>query len=128
MLCLAIAASLAVPVSAQDKTPYREHSGVLPDGTTWLIRVPENWNGRLLRDLDFASFIHVPGYAPRYDDLLARGYAFAGTARHPMNFLQYDPQREILNLQTVQDTFTQLESEPDMVMQYGCSGGGLDSL
>lgn len=128
MLCLAIAASLAVPVSAQDKTPYREHSGVLPDGTTWLIRVPENWNGRLLRDLDFASFIHVPGYAPRYDDLLARGYAFAGLARHPLRLWQYDPQREILNLQTVQDTFTRLEREPDMVMQYGCSGGGLDSL
>tara|TARA_R110000782_G_C14818697_1_gene413606 strand:+ start:11447 stop:12835 length:1389 start_codon:yes stop_codon:yes gene_type:complete len=128
MLCLALAASLAAPVSAQDKTPFREHSGVLPDGTSWLIRVPENWNGRLLRDLDFASFIHDPGYAPRYEDLLARGYAFAGLARHPLRFWQYDPQREILNLQTVQDTFTQLESEPDMVMQYGCSGGGLDSL
>lgn len=128
MLCLALAASLAAPVSAQDKTPFREHSGVLPDGTSWLIRVPENWNGRLLRDLDFAGWNHVPGFAPRYDDLLARGYAFAGTARHPMGFSQYDPQREILNLQTVQDIFTQLESEPDMVMQYGCSGGGLDSL
>ena len=117
MLCLAIAASLAAPVSAQDKIPFREHS-----------RVPDNWNGRLLRDLDFASFIHVPGYAPRYDDLLARGYAFAGLARHPLRLWQYDPQREILNLQTVQDTFAQLEREPDMVMQYGCSGGGLDSL
>jgi hypothetical protein len=128
MLCLALAASLAAPVSAQDKTPFREHSGVLPDGTSWLIRVPENWNGRLLRDLDFASFIHVPGFAPRYEDLLARGYAFAGLARHPLRLWQYDPQREILNLQTVQDTFTQLEREPDMVMQYGCSGAGLDSL
>jgi len=127
-LCLALVAGLAAPAMAQDKTSFREHSGVLPDGTSWLIRVPANWNGRLLRDLDFASFIHVPGYAPRYDDLLARGYAFAGLARHPLRLWQYDPQREILNLETVQDTFTKLEREPDMVLQYGCSGGGLDSL
>ncbi len=127
-ICLALMTGLAAPAVAQEQTPFKEHRGVLPDGTAWLIRVPENWNGRLLRDLDFASFINIPGYAPRYEDLLSRGYAFAGLARHPLRLWQYDPQREIRNLETVQDRFTELEREPDMVLQYGCSGGGLDSL
>ncbi|WP_245759310.1 hypothetical protein [Tranquillimonas alkanivorans] len=100
----------------------------MPDGTSWLIRVPENWNGILLRDLDFASFINVDSYAPRYDDLMDRGYAFAGLARHPLRLWQYDPQQEIKNLEQVQEIFLERLGEPELILQYGCSGGGLDSL
>lgn len=129
---MALAVTLTIGAAShadtQGQTAFTEHSGTLPDGTAWLIRVPENWNGRLLRDLDFASFINVPSYAPRYDDLLARGYAFAGLARHPLRLWQYDPQREIMNLESVQDIFVERERKPDMVLQYGCSGAGLDSL
>ena len=128
VLCLALTAGFAPLASAQEQPAFNEHAGTLPDGTAWLIRVPENWNGRLLRDLDFASNVSVASAVQRYDDLLGRGYAFAGLARHPLRLWQYDPQREILNLQAVQDIFTDLERAPDMVLQYGCSGGGLDSL
>ena len=34
---------------------YREHAGVLPDGTRYMMRSPSNWNGTLIRDLDYAS-------------------------------------------------------------------------
>ncbi|WP_246057837.1 hypothetical protein [Arenibacterium halophilum] len=127
-LVFALAAGVGSQVPAQDQNGFKEHSGTLADGTSWLIRVPDNWNGRLLRDLDFASFINVPSYAPRYKDLMERGYAFAGLARHPLRLWQYDPQREIRNLEQVQDKFVELERQPDIVLQYGCSGGGLDSL
>ena len=119
---------VAPKVQAQDLAKFEEYSGKLPDGTDWLIRIPENWNGTLLRDLDFVSFINVERYAPRYKDLLARGYAFAGLARHPLRLWQYDPQREIRNLERVQDIFFKRKRQPDRVLQYGCSGGGLVSL
>lgn len=127
---LILAAMCVAPLAAhaEDQVRFKEHEGTLPDGTSWLIRVPDGWNGTLLRDLDFASFINVESYAPRYDDLLRRGYAFAGLARHPMRLWQYDPQREIRNLERVQEIFSQRERAPDRVLQYGCSGGGLDSL
>lgn len=97
-----------------------EHAGTLPDGTDWLIKVPENWNGVLVRDLDFAA-----GNEPaRFQDLLERGYALGGLARHALRRWQYDPQREIYNLEAVQTIFEE-QYDPKWVIQFGCSGGGL---
>jgi hypothetical protein len=124
-LSLFVAALVITPLVAQAEEwpPFREHVGVLPDGTAWLIRTPENWNGTLLRDLDFSTGV-AGNVAGRYQDLLRRGYAFAGLARHPLRLWQYDPQREIENLQQVQTIFSNEERVPDRVLQYGCSGGG----
>ena len=63
---------------------YSERKGHLPDGTGYLIRTPGDWNGVLVRDLDFASGADDPDRADRFKDMLARGYAVAGTARHPL--------------------------------------------
>lgn len=115
---------LLLLAAAQAQATQVEHEGSLPDGTAWLIRVPENWNGVLLRDLDFAS--NAGG--DRYTALMDRGYAFAGLARHPLRLWQYDPQREIQNLQRVQKIFANRVRKPDRVLQYGCSGGGFDGL
>lgn len=101
-----------------------EQRGELPDGTGYLIRVPKNWNGVLVRDLDFASGAADPTRVDRFEDMLARGYAVAGTARHRLRQWQYDPLREIKNLDLVADLFERRWGKPRRILQYGCSGGG----
>lgn len=104
--------------------PFVERRGHLPDGTGYLIRVPAGWNGLLVRDLDFAQWIDEPERAGRYHDLLARGCAIAGTARHPLRLWQYDPVREIGNLERIVDLFEREWGRPRLLLQFGCSGGG----
>ena len=99
---------------------FTEEQSTLPDGTFYRMRVPEDWNGTLIRDLD---------YAGRPDNpigiyLLEQGYAIAGTRRHALRAFQYDPAREIANLDLVLDLFEDRWRRPDRVIQYGCSGGG----
>lgn len=103
---------------------YSERKGHLPDGTGYLIRTPGDWNGVLVRDLDFASGADDPDRADRFKDMLARGYAVAGTARHPLRQWQYDPVREVGNLDRVLDMVDAEFDTPRRVIQYGCSGGG----
>ena len=99
---------------------YEEEHGTLPDGTVFRMRVPANWNGTLLRDLDYA------GRADNavYSYLLSQGYALSGTQRHELRAFRYDPAREIANLDEVLDRFEDRWRVPDRVIQYGCSGGG----
>src|SRR5262245_50281611 len=40
-----------------------EEGGELPDGTQYLMKVPANWNGTLIRDLDYASGANAPRWA-----------------------------------------------------------------
>lgn len=101
-----------------------EEGGELPDGTQYLMKVPANWNGTLIRDLDYASGAN----APRWGALFANGYALAGTGRHRLRLYQYDPQREIANLNLVLDMFDTRFGRPKRVIQYGCSGGGAIGL
>ena len=103
---------------------WTEQRGELPDGTGYLIRVPENWNEVLVRDLDFATGVEDPTRADRFKDMLARGYAVAGTARHRLRQWQYDPIREIRNLDLLFDLFERRWRKPRRALQYGCSGGG----
>ena len=107
-----------------DWPDLRESRGHLPDGTEYLIRVPTDWNGILLRDLDFASGVENPERIWRYQDLVARGFAFAGTARHRLRQWQYDPRREIENLDRLLGIFREDYGVSRHVLQYGCSGGG----
>ena len=103
---------------------FREETGQLPDGTEYVIRVPENWNGVLIRDLDFASGLINPERVGRFRDMAARGYAIAGTARHRLRQWQYDPAREIANHDYLLNLFEGTYDAPKRVIQYGCSGGG----
>jgi dienelactone hydrolase len=107
---------------------YKEERGTLPDGTSYIIRVPNNWNGVLIRDLDIASSLGI-SWTPESptnpkDAILNRGYALAGTARHVMRMYQYDPRREISNLDLVLDKVDANFGKPKRVIQMGCSGGG----
>ena len=117
-IVLGALASLAAGAVAQ--STVTEDGGTLPDGTVFLIRVPPNWNKTLIRDLDYVSGASTP----RYEELLARGYAVSGTLRHRMRIYQYDPVREIANLDLVLDRFEARFGKPSRVIQFGCSGGG----
>jgi pimeloyl-ACP methyl ester carboxylesterase len=109
-------------IAAQNKAG--EERGELPDGTQYSMKVPANWNGTLLRDLDYASGAD----APRWAALFERGYALSGTGRHRLRLYQYDPRREIANLDLVLAMFDARFGRPQRVIQYGCSGGGAVGL
>jgi hypothetical protein len=119
----------ATSAAAQSTAPaaqgaYKEERGTLPDGTEYLIRVPNNWNRTAIRDLDFVSNAASADSNARYEDMLRRGYAVAGTMRHRLRMFQYDPRREIANLDLVLDRLEAKFGKPGRVIQYGCSGGG----
>lgn len=106
------------------RSPDVEERGDLPDGTPYRISVPAGWNGVVIRDLDYVSRSENPATAPLFQDMLRRGYAVAGTMRHRLRMYQYDPVREIANLDRVLDRLTERCGRPGRVIQYGCSGGG----
>lgn len=120
--CLTMLSTAPQWTAAQGQ--LREEKGTLPDGTRYIMRVPANWNGTLIRDLDYASRPDNP--LGQY--LIGRGFAMAGTARHTLRPFQYDPAREIANLNIVLDQFQARFRKPTRVIQYGCSGGGHVSL
>jgi hypothetical protein len=111
---------IALPDQAAAQPRFTEEGGTLPDGTVYLMRVPVNWNKTLIRDLDYASGAD----RPRYQSLLEKGYALSGTRRHQLRIFQYDPAREIANLDSVLDRFEARFGKPARVIQFGCSGGG----
>ena len=112
--------AVSVGVAAQEVT-YEEEGGTFGDGTRYLMRVPSNWNGVLLRDLDYVTSAN----RERYLAFLERGYAVSGTARHERRWVGgYDPAREIERIEMVHDVFVERFREPEWVIQYGCSGGG----
>lgn len=119
-MVMAFALAAIARGEAAQQSAFTEESGTLPDGTIYLMRVPPNWNRVLIRDLDYASGANHP----RAAYLLERGYALAGTRRHRLRIFQYDPAREIANLDRVLDRFEARFGKPARVIQYGCSGGG----
>ena len=122
--CLLAAVLTFLPTLAVAQATVAEADGQLPDGTVYLMRVPSDWNGTLIRDLDYASGFNNSRWAA----LLDAGYALAGTGRHRLRLYQYDPVREIENLDRVLARFNERFGRPERVIQYGCSGGGAVGL
>ena len=127
-LIITVAAAATVPETATAQARYSEDGGTLPDGTEYLIRVPENWNGVLIRDLDFALRANDLESWRSYSQLIEKGYAVAGTRRHRLRAIIWDPLREIANLDRVQDIVEARFRVPDRVIQMGSSGGGFVGL
>ncbi len=118
---------ISLPVTSVAQNSFTDESGILDDGTPYQLVVPANWNRVLLRDLDVASEANEwtgMDKEARYRYLLNQGYAFAGTGRPRLRKFQYDPAREIANLNTTLDIFEARYGKPDRVIEYGCSGGG----
>ena len=125
-LLLAVMAPLvpmmAAPAELAAQANFKQEAGTLPDGTSYRMRVPPNWNRVLISDLDFANARAADNERNMY--LLERGYAVSGTARHPRRQYEYDPAREISRLIQVLDLFEARFGKPMRVIQYGHSGGG----
>ena len=117
-----------IPGKAVAQATFTEEGGTLPDGTSYLMRVPPNWIGTVIRDLDYASRAQSGDRWRNYSYLLERGYAMIGTGRHPLRAIRHDPAVEIANLDTVLNMFDRRFRAPDRVIQFGCSGGGAVTL
>ena len=89
-------------------------------GTLYRIRVPKNWNGILLSDLDY----YKSADSQRNVKLLEMGYALSGTKRRPGRMKAYDPAHEIHDIISVLDIFEANFGKPSKTIQLGCSGGG----
>ncbi|WP_282134023.1 alpha/beta hydrolase [Seonamhaeicola maritimus] len=102
----------SVFVELADSIPIR--------GTLYRIRVPKNWNGFLISDLDY----YKSADSHRNVKLLEMGYALSGTKRRADRMLAYDPAHEIHDLISVLDIFEANFGKPRRTIQLGCSGGG----
>lgn len=110
--------------TAGDAPAYKEFSGTFPDGTPWLIRVPNDWNGTLINDLDYLP----KSTKPLGEYFLSKGFAAAGTGRHPKRRYIFDPAQQSRNLIAVLDKFEELVGKPKTTIQWGTSSGGNDAL
>lgn len=93
---------------------------LLADGTSYGIRVPQNWNGVVINDLDYVGARN--GARSLY--WLGRGYAVSGIQRHPNRRYQLDPAGEVQNLLTVLDILESQFGKPKRVIAWGTSAGG----
>src|SRR5215470_13835548 len=109
----------------------RTYSGNLSDGATYLIEVPQNWNGTLLLYTQGYSFTPVPavdtadaGTIPgdpllRFY-LLTHGYALAGSSASA-GWRVHETLSEQIE---VLDTFNTLIGQPSRTIAWGHSLGG----
>lgn len=128
-LVLAILMTLLAP--APPALADEEFSGSLPNGTQWIAVVPDDWNGTLLLHGHgyLPSFVPFPNPAPTIAsipaaaDLLDLGYAVAASSYADKGWaLPTAPQDQLDSLQAAIDA---IGTEPDTVLAYGTSMGGL---
>ncbi len=131
LLLAATTGTAAAGLAPAAASPASTHvTGTLADGATWVADLPAQWNGTLL--LSSHGFGPLtPADAPdptTAGDLLARGYALAGSS--------YDPNGSMWALNSaVRDQFQTLQAveqgvlpgRPAHVLAFGTSMGGLIS-
>lgn len=103
-------------------------TGTLPDGATWQIRVPANWNGTVLL---YSHGLVPPGQDnPAADSpdpltgeaLLAAGYALAGSSYATTGWAVEDALADQL---AVLDVFRDQIGKPSRTIAWGSSLGGM---
>jgi pimeloyl-ACP methyl ester carboxylesterase len=131
LLSLAVVAVLLVvsgPASAQPGVVAR--MGTLPDGATFLIEVPANWNGTLFL---YSHGYVVPGTANPAQDfaindpatrffMLASGFALAGSSYATTGWAI---QQALPDQIAVLDLFSQIVGTPKRTIAWGHSLGGM---
>ena len=126
----ALAVSMAAPAAASAAPSSTHFTGTLADGATWIADLPAQWNGTLLLySHGFGTLSPADSPDPATAaDLLARGYALAGSS--------YDPNGSLWALDSaVRDQFQALRAvetsvlpgRPEQVLAFGTSMGGLIS-
>lgn len=113
-----------------------QFSGSLPNGTQWIAVVPDDWNGTLLLHSHgyTPSFLPFPNAAPTIDptqfgyipasvELLDLGYAVIASSYADKGWaLPTAPQDQLDSLQAA---IAAIGTEPESVLAYGTSMGGL---
>src|SRR6266481_1733972 len=118
--------SLSLTASAQSGLTTR--TGRLPDGATYLIEVPANWNGTLLL---YSHGYVVPGAPNPAKDvgdpatrqfLLANGFALAGSSYATTGWAIHEALPDQIG---VLDTFNTMFPKPQQTIAWGHSLGGI---
>jgi pimeloyl-ACP methyl ester carboxylesterase len=130
-LSLAVIAILALSGAAPAQTGVKTYTGSFADHATYLIEVPQKWNGTL--------FVYSHGYVapgtpnPPADQggdvlirmyLLTQGYALSGSSYASTGWAVEDALSDQI---AVLDTFNQLVGHPSRTIAWGHSLGGLIS-
>ena len=124
-LALVVAFLAPAPAAVADE----EYGGALPNGAIWRAVVPSDWNGTLL--------LYSHGYAPSFvplspavapdgeteTALLELGYALAGSSYAANGWAL--PTAAADQLATLDAAIAAIGAEPDSVLAYGSSMGGL---
>jgi pimeloyl-ACP methyl ester carboxylesterase len=128
----AAGAVLAVGLTASSAAAASgEYSGTLADGTAWRAVVPDEWNGTLL--------LYSHGYQPSFAGprapatvapnpateqlLLEQGYALVGSTYEATGWAV--PTAPGDQLESLDAALVQIGEQPDHVLAYGTSMGGL---
>ena len=122
---------LAILLAAISPTAYAQvttHTGNFPDGATYLIEVPANWNGTLFL---YSHGYVVPGTSnPALDVgdpltrafLLGRGFALAGSSYATTGWALHEALPDQI---AVLDVFKGLVGPPTRTIAWGHSLGGI---
>ncbi len=106
----------------------KTYTGTFPDGATYLIQVPSNWNGTLVL---YSHGYVVPGFSNPAEDvgdpitggyLLANGYALAGSSYATTGWAI---QQALPDQIKVLDTFKTRVGTPTRTIAWGHSLGGM---
>lgn len=128
----AAGALLAVGLTASPAAAVGgEYTGTLPDGTDWRAVVPDDWNGAML--------LYSHGYQPSFAGdrapatvapspaaeqlLLDQGYALVGSTYESTGWAV--PTAPGDQLESLDAAIAQIGAQPDRVLAYGTSMGGL---
>jgi pimeloyl-ACP methyl ester carboxylesterase len=119
---------LAVAGSAGAQSGVATHTGALPDGATYLIEVPANWNGTLFL---YSHGYVVPGSANPAQDvgdpatrffMLASGFALAGSSYATTGWAVHEALPDQI---AVLDIFAKNMGVPKQTIAWGHSLGGM---
>src|SRR5580700_6194575 len=123
-----LATVLLICESAYAQSGVTTVPGTLPDGATFLIEVPSNWNGTLFL---YSHGYVVPGASNPATDvgdpltrlfMLGKGYALAGSSYATTGWAI---QQAIPDQIAVLDAFNKLFHHPDRTIAWGHSLGGI---
>ena len=121
---------LVVPGRALAQPGVVAHTGTLPDGATFLIEVPANWNGTLFL---YSHGYVIPGTANPAQDvaisdpatrffMLSSGFALAGSSFATTGWAI---QQALPDQIAVLDLFSQIVGTPKRTIAWGHSLGGM---
>jgi pimeloyl-ACP methyl ester carboxylesterase len=127
-ICLAFIACLCFSSVALAQTGVTPHTGALPDGATYLIEVPANWNGTLFL---YSHGYVTPGAANPAEDvgdpatrafMLGSGFALAGSSYATTGWAI---QQALPDQIAVLEIFRKTIGHPKRTIAWGHSLGGM---